>query len=131
MNSLVQLRDCESYEQCPRSIDSIERESPDPNLEKWSEWSECSSKCGLGQQIRHLICLSIDFQSECDPFKQEIRDCHGQKCENEQEIEHKFEKKQEESNKIQAQFKYFYWNFVFVLRSRQISQFEKKSSLSA
>jgi hypothetical protein len=47
-------------------------------FEKWSDWSECSQKCGVGQQIREIICLSTS--SNCDPNLKQIRNCLIEVC---------------------------------------------------
>jgi hypothetical protein len=100
MNSLIQLRDCESFELCPRKIDTKTTQSSDHTLEKWSDWSDCSSKCGPGQQIRRIICLSIDAQNDCDVLRQEIRDCYGEKCDKAKESIAKPDKRDEESSQL-------------------------------
>ena len=49
---------------------------------EWSEWSTCSAKCGLGQQIRTIICLDFDSNSTCDPNKIVVRNCFINICDN-------------------------------------------------
>ncbi len=44
---------------------------------KWTEWSGCSASCGVGQQIRTVICVNTN---NCDQNKREVRDCLVRLC---------------------------------------------------
>jgi hypothetical protein len=53
------------------------------NEERWSEWSKCSSICGVGQQIRTIICNGINKpNATCDSNRREVRDCMIKLCNN-------------------------------------------------
>lgn len=47
-------------------------------FEKWTDWSECSQKCGVGQQMREIICSSTS--SKCDSSRKQIRNCLVEIC---------------------------------------------------
>jgi hypothetical protein len=49
--------------------------------ENWSKWSKCSAICGVGQQIRTIICGgNLKPNTTCDPNKREVRDCMTKIC---------------------------------------------------
>ena len=62
------------------SVNTTETAIPTKRIERWSNWSECSAKCGLGQQVRHVVCFGIDWVTECDANKKEFRDCMVRMC---------------------------------------------------
>ena len=50
------------------------------STQKWSDWSDCSKPCGVGQKIRYMECLTLEADTNCDPQLQEIKPCQIKKC---------------------------------------------------
>jgi len=57
---------------------------PAPKLADWTEWGDCSKKCGSGESIRRRFCLYPDGRPAppelCDGKNREVRDCNTQNC---------------------------------------------------
>uniref|UniRef100_A0A8C4QIS0 Uncharacterized protein n=1 Tax=Eptatretus burgeri TaxID=7764 RepID=A0A8C4QIS0_EPTBU len=51
-------------------------ESQKPVHKEWSQWSECSTTCGQGTQMRQRSCIQSPFAS-CDSPQQQLRDCNN------------------------------------------------------
>ena len=52
--------------------------NPCPQWQKWSEWSQCSTSCGKGAQIRARACTGGD--GSCQGKASETKDCRLVRC---------------------------------------------------
>ena len=52
--------------------------NPCPQWQRWSEWSQCSTSCGKGAQIRARACTGRD--GSCQGKASETKDCRLVRC---------------------------------------------------